>query len=133
MLGGVLYLAGVHCARVSQTAGDIQIPAVFGSSMVWPAEQVVPMSGSASAFAEISVLIGGQPTLRVSSDADGKWQAEVPPLPVSLTPTNVTISSSKQDVADVILEDVLVGSIYICSGENYLALTFDVGLIVASH
>jgi sialate O-acetylesterase len=66
----------------------------------------------------VTVVFAGQ---SVSSKADdaGRWSLELAPLKASATPTDMAVSSRLgSDVQHVTLSDVLVGEVWLCSGQS---------------
>jgi sialate O-acetylesterase len=60
------------------------------------------------------VTFAGQSKAAVAA-ADGKWTVKLDPLPANANPQNLEISSNG---AKVSLEDVLVGEVWMCSGQS---------------
>ena len=54
--------------------------------------------------------------------ADGRWSVQLPALPPSLLPTTLNVSSSAADDAKLGFDDVLVGEMYVCSGQSNMGL-----------
>lgn len=100
----------------SQSArGDVKLPAIFTSHMVLQQGQANPVWGWAEAGEKLTVLIGDQ-SHSATADADGRWRVKLDSLPVG-GPHTITIKGKNE----VKLEDVLVGEVWICSGQSNMA------------
>ncbi len=79
-----------------------------------PQGKTVPVWGTAEPDEEVTVPFGTQQQ-RATADADGRWQAKLDPLTASAKPAQLKISSASGVVT---LKDVLVGEVWICSGQS---------------
>jgi sialate O-acetylesterase len=93
-------------------SADVKLPAIFGSHMVLQREQKDRVWGSASPGEEVSVAFNGQ-TKSTKAGDDGKWSVTLDPMPAG-GPYTMTVKG-KNDVA---FDDVLVGEVWICSGQS---------------
>ncbi len=98
---------------------DVRLPAVFGDHMVLQREAPVPVWGWADAGEAVTVSVGGQKKT-TTSGADGRWSVTLDPLkagePVELTVAGKTTRTFK---------DVLIGEVWIGSGQSNMAFTLD--------
>ncbi|BCU75294.1 hypothetical protein llg_00090 [Luteolibacter sp. LG18] len=96
------------------SAGELSVARPFGSHMVLPMGNPVAVHGEATPGSKVSVRFGS-----VSKDVvagnDRKWSAVLPPLPASKDGRNLEIESGSEKV---VLEDVLVGRVYLFSGQS---------------
>lgn len=99
---------------LSSARADIALPQVFGNHMVLQAEIEVPIWGTASPSERVTVTLGSEKKKTVADD-DGNWQVRFSPRPSSATPVKVSIRSSENEL---VLEDVLIGEIWICAGQS---------------
>jgi sialate O-acetylesterase len=99
---------------LSATAANaaVKLPSIFGSHMVLQQGQKNRVWGVADAGEAVTVTIGEQ-SLKAEVAADGKWQVMLAPLPVG-GPYTLTVKGSNE----IKLEDVLVGEVWICSGQS---------------
>ncbi|MDR1145977.1 MAG: hypothetical protein LBK71_07580, partial [Verrucomicrobiales bacterium] len=79
--------------------------------------QPIPVWGSADADATVSVTLGGQPVTTVA-DRDGHWRVNLPASPAVHTPLTLTVTSG---TATRTVSDVLVGEVWLCSGQSNMA------------
>jgi len=112
----VAILALFHGAPL---ASALTVPRIFCDHMVLQRELPVPVWGTANAGDEIVVTFAGQ-TRKVRADADGMWTASLDPMPASAEPRELTITSSspKSGTKTLKCNDVLVGEVWLCSGQS---------------
>jgi len=108
-LAGLVALAGADAARA-----EIKLSAIFGSHMVLQRDQANPVWGKAAAGEQITVSIGDQNHSATAGD-DGAWKVKLTPLPAG-GPHKITIKGNNS--SEVVLDDVLVGEVWICSGQS---------------
>ena len=65
--------------------------------------------------------VGGKTqTVNATPDENGNWTAELEPMEAGTTPYTITVSDGT-DAADVTLTDVLVGDVFLASGQSNMA------------
>lgn len=99
-------------------AAELSVPSVIGSHMVLQQGKDVPIWGKADPGAEVTVSMAGQHR-RTEADADGKWRVTLDPLRAG-GPHTMRIESGKEDIA---FQDVLVGEVWVCSGQSNMQWT----------
>jgi sialate O-acetylesterase len=105
----------------SSTANaEIRLPKVFGANMVLQRDIEIPVWGSAEAGEAVTVTIG-KGTATTKADGDGRWNVKLPSMKAG-GPHTVKISAASGSVT---LEDVLIGEVWVCSGQSNMA--FGVG------
>jgi hypothetical protein len=93
----------------------------FASHMVIQREVNVPLWGHASApDIAVSVSFSGS-VYRAIADTEARWMVTLPPTPAG-GPYEILVNAS--DGASSLLEDVLVGEVYICRWATLDALAF---------
>lgn len=102
---------------------DVRVPAIFASNMVLQRGIPVPVWGTANAGEKITVSFAGQ-TVTTQAGADGKWLLRFNPLKASAEPRTLTITGTNQ----IELQNVLVGEVWICSGQSNMELVPAKGL-----
>ncbi len=90
----------------------MKVPALFTSHMVLQRDQKDKVWGWAEKGEEVTVSINGQ-TKKATAGDDGKWMVELDPLPAG-GPHTLTIEGKNK----ITLDDVLVGEVWICSGQS---------------
>jgi sialate O-acetylesterase len=91
---------------------DVTMPNVFGSHMVLQRDQPDRVWGWAEPGEEITVSIAGQSKSTKAGD-DGAWSVTLDPMPAG-GPHTLTVKGKNT----LTLDDVLVGEVWICSGQS---------------
>jgi len=91
---------------------DIATPAVFGTHMVLQQGRRVPVWGTASEGEKVTASFGGQRAETVAKN--GRWMVWLEPMKATSTSQSMTISGSNT----ITFTDVLVGEVWICSGQS---------------
>ena len=109
----------VPLAGMSPTArGEVKLPSLFSDHMVLQRGKPVPVWGWAAPGEEVRVAIGGQ-SKAATAGIDGAWQVRLDPLeaggPLTLE------ARGEANVATA--EDVLVGEVWLGSGQSNMAMT----------
>ena len=99
-------------AAASPAAADVRLPKVFGDSMVLQQQAQVAVWGWADANEEVTVTLG-ETKATAKAGADGKWLTKIQ-TPTAGGPHTLTVKG-KNEIA---LKDVLVGEVWIASGQS---------------
>lgn len=99
---------------------DVKLHRVFSDHMVLQRDQNVNVWGWAGPGEKVSVQFDGQ-SLSVVTDDRGKWSVTLAPMHANATPRSLTVSGKNT----IELKDILVGDIWLCSGQSNMA--FGVG------
>jgi sialate O-acetylesterase len=91
---------------------EVRLPNVFGSHMVLQRDQPVPVWGWADKDEEVTVSIRDQKKSAKAGD-DGRWQVMLDALAVG-EPASLVVEGKNQ----LTFEDVLVGEVWVCSGQS---------------
>ncbi|MEM1185258.1 MAG: sialate O-acetylesterase [Planctomycetota bacterium] len=108
------FLVATLLLTSSAAHAELSLPAVFGNHMVVQRNADVPFWGEAAPGARVEVRIGRH-VGRATADATGAWRATLPAMPAG-GPYEVTVSASTGD--RLTLSDVLVGEVWLCSGQS---------------
>jgi sialate O-acetylesterase len=95
---------------------DVKLPAVISSHMVLQRDVAVPIWGTAAPGEEVVVEFAGQKKTVKAGD-DGAWIVRLDPMPASAEPRTMTVAASNT----VTLDDVLVGEVWLGSGQSNMA------------
>jgi sialate O-acetylesterase len=102
------------CASFVGTAqADVELASIFSDSMVLQRELAVPVWGWADPGEEVTVAFGKQ-TQKTEAGKDGRWQVKLDPLKANAKGQALTVSGKNK----LALKDVLVGEVWICSGQS---------------
>ncbi|MCA9257407.1 MAG: hypothetical protein KDA33_17290, partial [Phycisphaerales bacterium] len=95
-------------------AGDLRTPSIISDHMVLQQGAPTSLWGWAAPNANVELRFADQP-LSVQANANGEWRATLPPLPMNATPETLTITSGDEQI---VVNDVLVGEVWLCSGQS---------------
>lgn len=96
---------------------EVSLPAIFKDHMVLQRERPVPVWGWAEAGGAIHVKFAGQ-VKSAKADPQGRWKLVLDPLKASSDPQNLTVSAKNT----VVVKNVLVGEVWLCSGQSNMAM-----------
>jgi sialate O-acetylesterase len=96
---------------------DVRLPAIFSDHMVLQRELAVPVWGWAEPGEVVTVSIAGQ-AQTATADAACKWSVTLAPIP-SAEPTSLTVTGKNT----LVIHDVLVGEVWLGSGQSNMAMT----------
>lgn len=103
---------------VSCTRSEVTLPQIFSSHMVLQRDRPVPVWGKAQPRSKVVIELKGEDHLMqrviVRADSKGSWKAELPATPAG-GPYTLSVN-------DFDLEDVLVGDVFLCSGQSNMEL-----------
>lgn len=102
---------------LSACAADVKISTIFTDNMVLQRGVKVPVWGTADAGEEVSVAFDKQ-TVKVTADKDGNWKAELESLEAG-GPFELTVAGK----TTLTIKNVLVGDVWICSGQSNMEFT----------
>ncbi|MGB8170570.1 MAG: sialate O-acetylesterase [Chthoniobacteraceae bacterium] len=98
-------------------SAEVKLPALFSEHMVLQRDQVVPVWGWADAGEEVTVTIGKQ-TKKTKAGADKKWSVKLDKLSAGELGT-MTVKGTNT----IEIPDVLVGEVWLCSGQSNMGFT----------
>lgn len=128
-VAAVLVLAAGGVARA-----DVTLPSILGSHMVLQRDVECPIWGTAAADEEVTVEFAGQKQ-QAKADQNGAWLIKLQPLKANATGQTLTVRGKNT----LSLDDVLVGEVWLCSGQSNMEWTvgqsanFDEEMSAANH
>ncbi|MDE0577809.1 MAG: sialate O-acetylesterase [Opitutales bacterium] len=108
-----LLILGAVSVFTAIVSAEVKLPNVIGSDMVLQRDLPVPIWGWAEAGEKVTVSFGGQ-TKSTEAGDDGKWMVKLDSLKSNAKAANLTVKGSNE----IILENILVGEVWICSGQS---------------
>jgi sialate O-acetylesterase len=117
VLPGCLFVALVFPSAVGLRA-DVRLPAIFSDHLVLQAGVTVPVWGWAEPGEAVTVAVAGQ-TKNTRAGTDGKWRVDLAKLTASAAPTTLTVQGRNT----LTIQDVLVGEVWLGSGQSNMAMT----------
>lgn len=108
----------LHFAPGNASA-DVRLPAIFSDHMVLQADASVPVWGWAAPGEEVTVTTGKQ-TRKTKANKDGKWMLKLGKLQ-SGTTTTLTVKGNNE----ITIKDVLIGEVWLGSGQSNMGMTVE--------
>lgn len=105
-------------AAASAAQAEVKLHALFTEGAVLQRELAVPIWGTASDGEKVTVSIAGQTASTTAKD--GKWQVKLKPLKAGGPHVLTVEGTNKLEV-----KDVLVGEVWLCSGQSNMAFTLN--------
>lgn len=118
MKAGLLFVLGFCWATVASANTDALLAGVFQDHMVLQRDRPIEVWGQAAASAQLSIALGGHATSVVAA-GDGTWRARLPAMPAG-GPHQLVVRTSGRPAR--VVDDVLVGDVWLCSGQSNMAL-----------
>jgi len=108
---GTMLLAGT--AHAAEPAAGPRFARIFTDHAVLQRDRPVALWGWAAPRQQVTVALGDH-TLKVRTDRGGRWQARFPAMPAGgpYQASIVTAAGKAQ------LDDLLIGDVYLCSGQS---------------
>ena len=94
-------------------AAETKLPSILGSHMVLQQGSVCPIWGWDEAGKEVTVTFAGQ-THSAKADKAGRWQVNLTAMKANAKGADLTVKGT----STVTLKDVLVGEVWLCSGQS---------------
>lgn len=98
---------------LSPLEAAVKLPAIFTSHMVLQQDKPLPVWGWADPGEEVTVTFG-EAKATAKADAKGNWKVTLPEQKRSADPRDLVVAGSNT----LKVEDVLVGEVWICSGQS---------------
>jgi sialate O-acetylesterase len=99
-------------------SADVTLPSVIGSHMVLQRDEPVPIWGWAEPKEEITVEFNGH-KVKATAGGNKDWKVELPASKANSKGQKLTITGNNK----IVLEDVLVGEVWLCSGQSNMEWT----------
>ena len=118
MMRKVLLLIAVLLGAVTLSRAEVKLPAVLGDNMVLQRDSQVNLWGWAKPRKVVKIKTSwNRKRYRVRTDADGKWLVKVVTTGAG-GPYSITFSDGKKTR----LENILLGEVWICSGQSNMEM-----------
>lgn len=102
------------------TQAAVQLPYLFTHHMVLQREMPAPVWGTAEPGEKVTVRFDSQ-THTATADESGAWRVNLDPLSVG-EPRRLVVEGDRSEKA-VVVNDVVVGDVWICSGQSNMQWT----------
>ncbi|SDM30847.1 sialate O-acetylesterase [Catalinimonas alkaloidigena] len=109
---------------VCSTYANVNLPAIIGEHMVLQQNDTVTLWGWANPLEEITITPGWKAApVKVTADHNATWRVQVP-TPAAGGPYSLTF----QGYNTIKFEDVLIGEVWLCSGQSNMEWTARAGI-----
>lgn len=112
---GVLAALSISTLLSTSALAQLTVSPIFGNNMVLQRNTTVPVFGTATAGATVTVSFAGQNVSAVANSS-GDWQANLASMSASTSPSTMTVSSSGSTT--ITFTGVQVGEVWLCSGQS---------------
>jgi len=102
-------------------AAELKLPAIFSDHMVLQRDIPVPIWGTSQPGDTVTVAFAAQ-TKTAKAAKDGTWRITLDPLKTSAKPQTLAVQS-KMGNGKLEIADVLVGEVWLCSGQSNMAMS----------
>jgi len=117
MIKRLLVLAICLIASIHLSA-EVVLPRILGHNMVLQREQPVTIWGKASVGEQVQVSFAGQ-SKSAQADAVGNWRVVLEPMKASGIGQDLSITGTNT----IVLKNILVGEVWLCSGQSNMEYT----------
>jgi len=131
----LLFVTALACLILTASVhAEVKLPSIFNNHMVLQQGMAVPVWGWADAGEKVSVSFAGQ-TKTATADDSGRWQVKLDALKANAKGQTLSIAGKNK----IELTDVLIGEVWICSGQSNMewpmtrALNPDQEIAAANH
>jgi sialate O-acetylesterase len=111
---GCIVLGTVLFSFAAEADESLAVASAFGDHMVFQRGMDLPVWGIAEPGSKVTVSFGKQ-RKETNTRADGKWRIVLDSMEASAKPSDMRITSGAVALK---FEDVLVGEVWICSGQS---------------
>jgi len=119
-----LWIVALCC--ILQLSAKVTLPQMFQDGMVLQRGKPIPVWGWAEAGQQVSIKFNKK-TYRQTADSEGRWRVDLPAMKAG-GPYIMEIYSGSEgadEKAEFIINDVLVGDVWLCSGQSNIDVTVE--------
>lgn len=106
-------------------AQQLKVAHIFGNNMVLQRGRKIPVWGWGVPGQPVSIQVGNRTWRGKADKVSGKWRIDIDSLP---TGNNYTLLIRQPRQADIRLDSVAVGEVWICSGQSNMEWQVRVGM-----
>jgi len=114
------FAATVAACLAGESAAKLVPAPIFNNNMVLQREKPVAVWGKADSGDAVTVRFGGK-TVSATAGADGRWRVNLPSMSAQRKGENLSISTAKGE--SLVYTNVVVGEVWLCSGQSNMALS----------
>ncbi|QDT13260.1 sialate O-acetylesterase [Planctomycetes bacterium K23_9] len=112
----LFFLIGAFSTTTSQA--EVRLPGFFGDSMVLQQQKELPIWGWADSGEKVTVSLGDE-TGTTTADDQGKWRVVLAARNASHQPVVLSVRGTNT----IELKDILIGEVWLCSGQSNMEWT----------
>ncbi len=109
----------ILCFGSFATAQDLRLNPLFSEHAVLQQEMPVPVWGDAKAGTKVTVVFAGQEKSAISSKG-GEWMVVLDSLTASMKPQVLSVKNGSESIT---IDDILVGEVWVASGQSNMAMS----------
>ncbi len=117
-----LFSACLLLGMLAEARGELLLPSVIGDGMVLQRDKPVVIWGWENSGSTVSVAFKDQ-TRSAVADAAGNWQVTLDPMAASEEPAEMVVTASRAGAGELRVTDILIGDLWLCSGQSNMAMT----------
>ena len=106
-------LACVFATLATHSHAEVKLPGFFGDSMVLQQQKPIAIWGWAEPGESITVTLADA-SETATADKTGKWKVALPAMTASKEPISLTVKGSNT----IEINDILIGEVWLCSGQS---------------
>ena len=110
---------GGHRLRAVESQPAFRMACIFTDHMVLQRDQPLPVWGWAAPGRVVIVEVGPHSS-RTRTNAEGRWRLTLPRLESGKGPLTMTVKAGDETIR---LTDILVGEVWLCSGQSNMEMT----------
>jgi sialate O-acetylesterase len=107
---------------------EVQLADIFTDNMVLQREQPLRIWGTAKPGEQVTVFVAQSQAVTKTSDS-GRWDVSLPPQPAAATPVRFEVQAENQ----LVLQNVLIGEVWLCSGQSNMEWTVAISADAAAE
>lgn len=117
-----LFLFAAIALALTPLRADLRLPGFFGDHMVFQRDAPIPVWGWADPGSEVLAQLGPDAAGAITAKTDdtGRWEVKLPAQSATAEGLEFTVRSGDQSV---VLKDILVGEVWLCSGQSNMEWT----------
>ena len=116
LLKGIL-LTSLVVGWSSAAQAEVRLASLFTDNLVLQRDQPAPVWGTAAPGESVSVAFAGQ-RKTATADANGRWLVTLEPLAANAAPAELSVQGGNA----IVLKNVLVGEVWLCSGQSNMEM-----------
>lgn len=106
------------CTISMLVVGALRLAHIFDDDMMLQRDALIPVWGKALPEHDVTVTMSTGESSSTTSNSYGDWSLELPAMPMSKSPVQMTITSGKRTFN---LSNLLIGDVWFCSGQSNMS------------